>query len=377
MKYDDIYSSSRRRNINKIKVNKKKKIINTLVVIFSILCAVGGAIILYGNSLLSSLNANSFSNDIGNDSSLEQEGDATFTNNIIKDPMVLNIMLFGSDVRPDGSGNGRSDSMILLSIDNRHKKLKLTSFMRDSFVSIPGHGKAKLNSAYSFGGPELAINTIERNFGVDVDRYVVLYFDTFPKVIDALGGVDVELYKEEAAYLNNDFPKRKPKFSEAGTYHLNGDEALLYARIRYVGNSDFERTQRQRYLISQVVNKFKSSSDISTIVNVMKEFLPAVTTNITVNEMTSLAKNSLKYMNYPLSQFRLPTDDNYYSSRDDKWGAVLNIKDIKKAREELARFIYEETADAIYGSSTTSTASSSSSEAKSNNSTTKSNNNKK
>ncbi len=359
MNYKDIYSNSKPKLNKKIKLIKRKKVINICILLFSVLCAISGAIILYGNSLLSSLNTNSFSNDVDYNSSLDENGEATYANSMIKDPMVLNIMLFGSDVRPDKSGNGNSDSMILLSIDNRRQKLKMTSFMRDMFVYVPGYEKSKLNSAYSRGGPELAITTIERNFGVNIDRYAVLYFDTFPKIINALGGVDVELYEEEAAYLNNDFPNRKPKFSKAGTYHLNGDEALLYARTRYVGNSDFERTQRQRYLISQLVNKFKSTTDISTIVNLMKEFLPAVTTNITVDEMTSLAKNSLKYMNYPSSQFRLPTDDNYYGSRDNKWGSVLNIKDMEKAREDLARFIYEETADNIYGSNKSSNTSSS------------------
>ena len=127
---------------------------------------------------------------------------ANIDGTLIKDPMVLNIMLFGSDERPGETGYGRSDTMMLLSIDNRNKKLKLTSFMRDTYVNVPEWGDTKLTHAYSYGGPALAIETIERNFGIDIDRYAVVYFDTFPGIVDTLGGIEVEMTQTEADVMN-------------------------------------------------------------------------------------------------------------------------------------------------------------------------------
>lgn len=354
--YVDIYSSSKVKkgshNLEKCKVYKTsagKKFSNVLISLMCIILALGGSVMIYGNSILAGMytpevTASSSSTD-------DEYADASITNNMVKDPMVLNIMLFGSDLRPNEEDNGNSDSMILVSIDNRHKKLKLTSFMRDTYVYIPGYYNSKLNAAYSLGGPALSIETIERNFGVDIDRYAVLYFDTFPTIIDTLGGVDITIDDEEAGYLYYDFPYRTPSFANgAGSYTLNGEEALDYARMRHVGNNDFERTQRQRNLIDSLIAKFQSSN-VATIAKLMTQFLPQVTTNITVDEMTSLAENSMKYLSYPISEYRVPTDDNYYDETIPNVGAALIIDDIDQAREDLARFIYEETVDPIYGAS--------------------------
>ena len=160
---------------------------------------------------------------------------------------------------------------------------------------------------------------------------------------------------EEAAYLDHDFPYREPSFDNgAGTYHLNGEEALDHARNRHVGMYDFERTQRQRDVAMAIIDKFKGTTDVTVIAKLLSQFLPSISTNISVNEMTSLAKNSLKYLNYPVSQFRLPTSDNVHDESDSSWGSILVIDDISKAREDLARFIYEETVDVIYGSTSSS-----------------------
>lgn len=343
----NIYSNS----IDIGKKIKKKRILNVIVIVLSLLCALGGSVILYGNSMLASLNSNAYSKAFS--TSDDSSGDATFTNNIIKDPMVLNIMVFGSDLRPDAKGNGNADTMLMFSIDNRRKKLKIISFMRDMFLEIPGHERAKLNAAYAWGGPDLSVEAIEKNFGVDIDRYVVLYFDTFPQIIDALGGIDVDLTEEEAAYLRDRCDIKQAK--GAGTCHLEGEGALQYVMMRHVGGGDdFARTRRQRYFVTQIVNKFKSTSDVTTIASLMTKFLPAITTNISVDEMTGLAKNSIKYMNYPLVEYRLPTSDNVSDGTDKKWGAVLNVKSLKKAREDIARFIYEDTANSIYGTTASS-----------------------
>ena len=265
--------------------------------------------------------------------------------------MVLNIMLFGSDERPGETGYGRSDTMMLLSIDNRNKKLKLTSFMRDTYVNVPEWGDTKLTHAYSYGGPALAIETIERNFGIDIDRYAVVYFDTFPGIVDTLGGIEVEMTQTEADVMNESVGPEFANFTE-GKNTLNGATALVYVRIRYGVGDDFGRTQRQRDFMLQVLNKVKGTRDVGTLLTLLTKILPGVTTNISVNEMTGLAGGAISsYMDYPMYQFRLP-EDGAFSAVDVDAGNVLAIDDWDAAREHLQRFIYEDTVDPIYGPST-------------------------
>ncbi|MDO4731413.1 MAG: LCP family protein [Clostridia bacterium] len=333
------------------------KFVNVFIVAISLFLIIFGGMSIYAHDLMSSMfeKNNSVSINFNALPSVASEDvkmqNAQITDHLIKDPMILNIALFGSDVRPGEGDAGNSDTILLVSIDNRHQKIKLTSFMRDTWVSIPKvNYNGKLNAAYAAGGPVLAVETIERNFGIDIDRYAVVDFETFPVIIDTLGGIDVTINDEEAAYLHHDWPYRTPSFSQgAGTYHLNGQEALDHARNRHVGFYDFERTQRQRDVLLAIVDKFKDTKDISVFVNLMVQFLPSVSTNISVNEMSSLAQNALKYIKYPITQFRLPTNDNYSDQENSTWGSILVIDDIEKAREDLARFIYEETADRIYG----------------------------
>lgn len=174
---------------------------------------------------------------------------------LLNDPMILNIMLFGEDSRKAGEEHGRSDTMIMLSIDNRHKKLKLTSFMRDTYVTIPGnnsvgepYGENKLNAAYTLGGPQLTIKTIESNFGINIDRYAVVDFKSFRNIIDILGGVDIELTSEEIdyinwqSYINNQVDTRNELADEPGVVHLNGRQALWYARNRGDEEAGFRAT---------------------------------------------------------------------------------------------------------------------------------------
>lgn len=140
-------------------------------------------------------------------------------------------MLFGED-NSNGDKHGRSDTMIMMTIDNNHKKLKLTSFQRDTYVYIPGYGYDKLNASYNYGGAKLSIQTIEANFGIKVDRYAVVDFDSFKKIIDTLGGIDMEVTQDEIDYINyqmyknNQADTRTTITDAPGTVHLNGQEAL-------------------------------------------------------------------------------------------------------------------------------------------------------
>lgn len=191
---------------------------------------------------------------------------------------VENILLIGSD-RRGGTENGRSDTIILMTVNYDTKKIHTTSFMRAMYVCIPradGNVWGMINAAYSWGGPNLLIDTIELNFRVDIDHYVVVDFAAFEKAVDLVGGIDVELSENEATWISWVTDDVAP-----GKAHLNSQQALAYSRMRYFDN-DFKRTERQRIVINKVIAKAKSS-DINTLMKLADEILPLVYTDIRDN----------------------------------------------------------------------------------------------
>jgi len=285
---------------------------------------------------------------------------------LLNDPKILNIMIFGED---SGSGSdtqyGRSDTMLMISIDNRHKKVKMTSFMRDMLVNIPytdeagnSHGMDKLNAAYRLGGANLSVQTIEANFGVDIDRYAIVNFKSFKGIIDALGGIDIKLTQDEIdyinwqTYLNNQSTERYEIQAEPGLVHLNGRQALWYARDRgyqeeehpefVISGNDFDRTSRQRNLIRTLMNRFRQAN-FTEIVKIVAEIGPMITTNLKKDEITTLVASAPTYLSYGISEFRLPTGDCYKYSWFERQ-SVLEITDIQKMRTQLAKFIFGEAA---------------------------------
>lgn len=187
---------SSNKQVNKI-YKKRGRAIRITSIVLSILLLIGGSGLLYYYSVLNSLKFVDISdnNSTKATSSTLPTSDGTFSKSqlsndeLLEDSKVLNVMLFGED-NAKGEKFGRSDSMIMLSIDNRHKKLKMTSFQRDSYVYVDGYGYDKLTNAYAYGGPKLTIQTIESNFGVKVDRYAVVDYASFIDIIDVLGGID-------------------------------------------------------------------------------------------------------------------------------------------------------------------------------------------
>ena len=227
-----------------------------------------------------------------------------------------------------------SDSIMLVSIDRIHRKIKLTSFMRDTWVYIPDHDYAKLNAAYAYGGAGLLIDTIEYNFGVKIDSYALVDFDIFASIIDELGGVEVEVTEKEADFIN----ENTSETVKAGKTTLNGDEALVYCRIRYL-DSDFMRTQRQRKVMTSIVDKAKHSG-IFTMYKLADVILPQVKTDITKWEMLGIGLGALGYLTYDVEQMRIPVDDSYTSEYFGDQQA-LSI-DFDKNKAELRKFIYED-----------------------------------
>ncbi len=257
---------------------------------------------------------------------------------------IFNILVIGCDTRKKG-GVGRSDAMILFSVNEGTEKIHMTSIMRDSYVTIPGKGNNRINAAYAFGGGKLLLNTIETNFAVDVDKYVSFDFYSFVDVVDSVGGIDVEVTDAEIPVLNN-YVKELNKLNnraedaycvtQSGPQHLNGTQALGYARIRYVGDGDFERTNRQRTVITKIFEKVRTLN-ILEINNLLNAFLPQVKTNLTQEEILSLLLKALEYLQYDLESHRLPVDDSWKYMRVNGM-SVLGI-DLEKNQKALKEFI--------------------------------------
>ena len=354
--------------------NKKGRVRRILCLVFSILFLIGGSGLVYYYAVLNSMNFVDISNDSSNsgkpgheqtNATLPSVGELQGSDThltigegaLLQDSKVLNVMLFGEDNKGEDE-HGRTDTMILMSIDNRHKKLKLTSFQRDTYVYIPGYGNNKINAAYTFGGPKLTIETIEANFGIKVDRYAVVDFDSFIEIIDTLGGIDMEVTADEIAYINYQMYKngQSDEWSTikdpAGVVHLNGQEALWYARNRGLtkgeddneiglDGDDWDRTSRQRKLLEKLFNDMKQA-DITKIISIVSTIGPMITTNLKKDEITALVSHSLTYLGYTVEQYYVPTEGLWYYNDNTPVGSVIEIADMDAQRLALAQFIYED-----------------------------------
>lgn len=248
---------------------------------------------------------------------------------------VINILLIGNDARP-GEGRARSDTMILVSLNKDTNNIQLTSFMRDMYVQIPGYYDNRINVAFALGGPELLNETLEKNFGVQVDGNVEVNFSAFEEVIDVLGGVDVELDGEEANYMLG-----QGVSASSGMNHFNGEEALVFARMRHVSGSDYSRTERQRRLITSVINSLKGAS-VTELLGLINEVLPLVTTDLTDSEIISYATTGLTALanGGEIQSARIPADDAHYSAMIS--GMSVLVPDLEMCQEDLKEFIYGE-----------------------------------
>ena len=360
---DGFVDISSNKQVNKI-YKKKGRAIRITAIVLSVLLLIGGSGLIYYYSVLNSLKFVDISDNTATatkattnaDSTSDDIFDKSLSNDeLLEDSKVLNVMLFGED-NARGEKFGRSDSMIMLSIDNRHKKLKMTSFQRDSYVYVDGYGYDKLTNAYAYGGPKLTIQTIESNFGVKVDRYAVVDYASFIDIIDVLGGIDLELTKDEIDYINYQLYKNKQSDTRTtitdapGVVHLTGQQALWYARNRGLDSSeeeigiagdDWDRTSRQRKLLETMFNDMKSA-DLTQIVSIVGKVGPLVTTNIKKDEITALVSRSPTYLTYSVEQYTVPQEGQWYYMNDTPVGSVIAFSDLETQRKLFAEFIYEE-----------------------------------
>ncbi len=239
---------------------------------------------------------------------------------------VTNVLVIGTDSRDPSQENGRSDSMILVSLNSKTHKMYMSSFMRDAYVDIPGYGSAKLNAAYSYGGADLLMDTIEANYNVKIDSYVSVTFKGFAGIIDSVGGVKITLSDDEANALNVILQSEVNEImgddvnddllSGGGTYKLDGKQALSYSRIRYTGNADFERTERQRTVMNQVFKKIKSLNP-AYIGSLFSKSVPQLTTNMSASDLYLLSLRLPTLLIYSTQQQQIPADGTWSNGSAD------------------------------------------------------------
>lgn len=258
------------------------------------------------------------------------------------------ILLLGTDSRTSAQ-ESRTDTMIILSINTVSNEIKLTSIMRDVWVNIPGHGGSKLNAACVYGGPELTVQTINESFDMDIDYYILLNMQCLAAIVDALGGVRMDISGSEAKAINRLFASDRnahdsnTKFAgdsvSAGTQVLlNGKQALAFARIRS-GDDDYARTDRQRRLLVTIARQLQQQ-DLLTLANVISSLLQYVETDLSIEQIMAIAGVCMNTNLDEVAELRLPVDGAYTSGTFN--GTWCIRPDFDANIDALQQFLYGE-----------------------------------
>lgn len=332
--YVDIYSYSSGNGGGKNRKPKKKmkgwkKALLTVCSVFLILA---GALVCAGWYFLGDLNI-----DTTFPKSDEELGIQS-TEEKVRDDSITNIALYGIDSRTHDD-QGHADATMILSVDKKHNKLKLISILRDTQVQVEGYGKAKITTSYWWGGAPLAIKTLNQNFDLDVRDYVRVNFDQLADVIDAVGGVEIDVTQEELEEINfhmHGIDIYDKDLYETGMVTLNGDQAVSYARIRNIG-TDAARAGRQQEVLQAILAKVQSMG-VAEYPNFIKQMAPLVTTSLDYGEMISLA--SIMASNPTLETYTIPgEEENAWGGVDE--GAWVWKYDLEAAGDHIHRIIYE------------------------------------
>jgi len=264
---------------------------------------------------------------------------------------IINVALFGVDVGRSKDDPPHSDSIIIATLDKKHSKLKLTSIMRDTYVEIKGDKitkKTKINEAYTFGGPQLAIKTINENFNLNIRDYVTVNFLGLEKLIDELGGVTVDIKDYELKEINTwvkevaEIQDKKPVLVEhTGIQTLSGGQAVAYCRLRHFGNGDFERTDRQRRVLNELFKKVQSAG-VTKYPGIVSELFPMIETSLSATDIISLGTKVLTSGGSGIEQQRFPLDGYCKGETINSiWYLVLK-PDLADTEKQIHDYIYED-----------------------------------
>ena len=238
---------------------------------------------------------------------------------------VVNILLIGIDTRDTDLGEGlqQGDVQLILSLNKDDGSVKLTSILRDLYVTIPGYRNMnRINLSYSRGGGELAMRTVNKNFDMNIEYYATINFYGLASIIDAIGGIDIDMTKKEANAINTCLRKHPPKYDNTdgsarvplekidGVQHLDGVQAVMYARVRSIDN-DYSRTERQRKVLMSLIEEYKNQ-DLGTTMKMAEEFLPLVTTDIPQNQVMTYVMELFPMMSgAKVETLRIPVDGTF------------------------------------------------------------------
>ncbi|WP_246577862.1 LCP family protein [Clostridium psychrophilum] len=310
-----------------------KKILISIVVICVVIVGAGFGYAFYQLSKMSTTKISKTNSDLGISSTATESNDIT------------NIALFGVDRRHKTDAS-RSDSMIVLSIDQKHKKIKMSSLMRDIYVPIDGHGSTKMNAAYAYGGPQLAIKTINENFNLNIKDYVTVDFFDLQKLIDAIGGVPINVESDEVALINKYMSETAglekqsiTKVTGSGVQNLSGMQAVAYSRIRYTTGDDFKRTERQRTVLTGMFTKVQSLG-ASQFPSVVSKLLPLTETSMSSINLMKLGTKVMGSNITTMDQTRFPVD-GYWTDKMINGQDCLVI-DMIAATNQLHKYIYDD-----------------------------------
>lgn len=266
---------------------------------------------------------------------------------LMKSDDVKNILLIGQDQRSGETARARSDSMIVCSINMKTHKIILSSLMRDLYVSIPGYSDNKINAAYAFGGMELLNQTIQNNFGIHIDGNVEVNLDGFIDALTKVGDLDIELTEEEADYINSHnyygTSDDQWQFDQDWTLHeglntMTPSQVLAYSRVRYIGNSDWDRTKRQRKVVTTAFRKVMKSGSLPEIISLANHIFPCISTDMNNGEMLSIIKTIVTEKLDALEDHQIPVDGTWESEIIE--GMDVLLPDLSANSMRLQQYIY-------------------------------------
>lgn len=328
----------------KNKMKTGKKVIVSILVILLIFAIIFGILLYFAASTLGKIGFEGLDeSQLGLNDDLYNEVSGSISKAEFNS--IKNIALFGID-------GGRSDTIIIASINQTDHTIKLISIPRDTYVSVEGHGKTKINHAYAYGKEQLALKTINSNFGLNISEYVTINFKGLINIINKLGGIELEITKAEMEYINKYVSesyqltgKKVQTLSSYGKVTLTGEQALTHARNRTIGN-DFYREERQRDVITAVMNKVSTMS-LTKILGLSDSILSEVKTNLDINEsigiLTSALSNSSEYMNSVTSK-QIPSEEagNGSGKGQKISGIYYFVTDLEEAKTAFKNAIYGE-----------------------------------
>ncbi|NLA73021.1 MAG: LCP family protein [Clostridiales bacterium] len=339
--FEDVYSDSQKapkpagtsgkRHKEKKKKKKRHILLKLTAVLLVLVLTAGGAGLYSVNKLL---------NNIEYQTEDKHVNKYIDSGKLLSDKDIKNILLMGVDSRNERT-DSRSDTMMIVSVNAKKKEIILTSFMRDLYVETPKNGHNRLNSANVFGGPGLLMDTIEYNFKIDIDNYMLVTFDAFRKLVDGIGGIYVDISEAEAKYMHGSFVNL-PHIKAGESVHLNGKEALWYSRIRKL-DSDFHRTNRQREVVKSIIAQTMKTSPIK-LYSVAADMMSLIKTDLTKEEILSFSSLiPAFYSGYEIKSLTVPADNTWYYA--NRYGMSVIVADEKKNADFLEENIYRNDKD--------------------------------